>query len=90
MHGTTPLKTEVGPGRKVRLAYVVSHPIQYQANLLRRITADPEIDLTVFFCSDFSARGYQDKGFGVSVQWDVPLLQGYRSVVLPRWMSRRT
>jgi glycosyltransferase involved in cell wall biosynthesis len=71
--------------RKVRLAYVVSHPIQYQANLLRRIAADPDIDLTVFFCSDFSAKGYQDKGFGVSVQWDVPLLSGYRSVVLPRW-----
>jgi glycosyltransferase involved in cell wall biosynthesis len=71
--------------RPIRLAYVVSHPIQYQANLLRRIAADPEIDLTVFFCSDFSASGYQDKGFGVSVAWDVPLLDGYRSVVLPRW-----
>ena len=74
-----------GAHRRIRLAYVVSHPIQYQANLLRRIAADPAIDLTVFFCSDFSARGYQDKGFGVNVQWDVPLLQGYRSVVLPRW-----
>ncbi len=67
------------------MAYVVSHPIQYQAPLLRRIAADPEIDLTVFFCSDFSAAGYQDKGFGVAVQWDVPLLEGYRSVVLPRF-----
>ena len=73
--------------RKIRLAYVVSHPIQYQANLLRRIAADPEIDLLVFFCSDFSAKSYQDKGFGVAVQWDVPLLEGYRSVVLPRFQE---
>jgi glycosyltransferase involved in cell wall biosynthesis len=70
--------------RTIRLAYVVSHPIQYQANLLRRIAADPEIDLTVFFCSDFSLKEYKDTGFGVTVQWDVPLLEGYRSVVLPR------
>lgn len=72
-------------GRKVRLAYVVSHPIQYQAELLRRIAADPAIDLTVFFCSDFSIRAYRDEGFGVAVEWDVPLTEGYRHIVLPRW-----
>ncbi len=71
--------------RTIRLAYVVSHPIQYQANLLRRIAADPEIDLTVFFCSDFSAKAYKDSGFGMTVKWDVPLLEGYRSVILPRF-----
>ena len=64
--------------RKVRLAYLVSHPIQYQAPLLRRIAQEPDIDLMVFFGSDFSIRGYQDKGFGVEVKWDVPLLDGYR------------
>jgi len=68
---------------KVRLAYLVSHPIQYQAPLLRRIAQEPDIDLTVFFGSDFSIRGYKDKGFGVGVQWDVPLLDGYRHEFLP-------
>lgn len=68
----------------VRLAYAVSHPIQYQAPLLRRIAREPDIDLTVLFGSDFSVRGYKDEGFGVEVQWDVPLLDGYRSEFLPR------
>ncbi len=68
---------------KVRLAYLVSHPIQYQAPLLRRIAQEPDIDLTVFFGSDFSVRGYQDEGFGVDVKWDVPLLDGYRYEFLP-------
>jgi len=68
----------------LRLAYIVSHPIQYQAPLLRRIAAEPGIDLTVFFCSDFSTREYRDEGFGTSVKWDVPLTEGYRYVVLPR------
>jgi glycosyltransferase involved in cell wall biosynthesis len=68
---------------KVRLAYLVSHPIQYQAPLLRRIAREPDIDLTVFFGSDFSVRGYEDKGFGVDVAWDVPLLDGYHHEFLP-------
>ena len=72
--------------RKIRLAYVVSHPIQYQAELLRRVAADPQIDLTVVFCSDFSIRSYTDAGFGgLAIQWDVPLTSGYRYRVLPRW-----
>lgn len=71
-------------GRKpVRLAYLVSHPIQYQAPLLRRIAQEPDIELTVLFGSDFSVRGYKDEGFGVEVSWDVPLLEGYRSEFLP-------
>ena len=72
-----------GSGRCVRLAYLVSHPIQYQAPLLRRIAAEPEIDLTVFYGSDFSVRGYRDEGFGVDVKWDVPLLAGYKHEFLP-------
>jgi len=71
------------PLRKVRLAYIVSHPIQYQAPLLRRIAQEPDIDLTVFFGSDFSLRSYKDEGFGVEVAWDIPLLEGYRSQFLP-------
>lgn len=70
--------------RKLRVAYLVSHPIQYQAPLLRRIAQEPDIDLTVFFGSDFSVRGYKDEGFGgVGVKWDVPLLDGYKHEFLP-------
>jgi glycosyltransferase involved in cell wall biosynthesis len=71
--------------KPLRVAYFVSHPIQYQAPLLRRIAREPDIDLEVFFFSDHSVRGYVDEGFGVKVEWDVPLLDGYRSSFLPRW-----
>lgn len=77
--------------KKVRVAYLVSHPIQYQAPLLRRIAQEPDIELTVLFGSDFSVREYVDKGFGVDVKWDVPLLDGYRHEFLPViWDKRRT
>jgi glycosyltransferase involved in cell wall biosynthesis len=70
--------------RGVRLAYLVSHPIQYQAPLLRRIAQEPDIDLTVFFGSDFSLREYKDEGFGgVGVKWDIPLTEGYKHEFLP-------
>src|SRR3984885_9808631 len=85
--------SEISPQikRRVRLAYLVSHPIQYQAPLLRRIAQEPDIDLTVFFASDFSVQEYVDKGFGVDVKWDVPLLDGYRHEFLPSiWDRRRT
>ena len=76
--------------KAVRLAYLVSHPIQYQAPLLRRIAQEPDIDLTVFFGSDFSVRDYKDEGFGVAVKWDVPLLDGYKYEFLPALRDNKT
>jgi len=77
--------------RKVRVAYLVSHPIQYQAPLLRRISEEADIELTVLFASDFSVQQYVDRGFGVNVKWDVPLLDGYQHEFLPAiWDERRT
>jgi glycosyltransferase involved in cell wall biosynthesis len=69
---------------RVRIAYLVSHPIQYQAPLLRLIAAQPDFDLTVFFQSDISVREYHDPGFGQAVKWDVDLLHGYGHWFLPR------
>ena len=68
---------------KYRVAYLVTHPIQYQAPLLRLIAAQSDIDLTVFFQSDMSLNAYVDRGFGQTVKWDVPLVDGYRHEFLP-------
>jgi glycosyltransferase involved in cell wall biosynthesis len=68
--------------RTFKVAYFVSHPIQYQAPLLRLLSSDPLLDLTVFFLSSGSTRPYFDSGFSRMVAWDTPLLDGYRSVCL--------
>ena len=68
----------------LRVAYLLSHPIQYQSPLLRRLAQQPQLDLTVFYTADFSLRSYHDRGFGVPVEWDVPLLGGYHHQFLPR------
>ena len=65
--------------RKIRLAYLVSHPIQYQAPLLKRISQEPDIDLTVYFCWDFGVKEKTyDKEFGRRIKWDIPILEGYK------------
>ncbi|HVB81199.1 MAG TPA: glycosyltransferase family 4 protein [Candidatus Binataceae bacterium] len=69
--------------RKTRVAYLVTHPIQYQAPLLRLIAAQPDLDLAVFFQSDLSVKEYRDPGFGRVIKWDVDLLDGYHSEFLP-------
>lgn len=67
----------------MRLAYLATHPIQYQAPLLRRIAVEPDIHLKVFFASDVSLRSFIDPGFKRSIQWDTPLLDGYKYEFLP-------
>ena len=60
-----------------RLAYLVTHPIQYQAPLLRKLAAEPDIDLTVFFGTDFTARTFTAEEFGQT---------GALPVVLAAWV----
>lgn len=70
-------------GRKSRLAVVISHPIQHFAPLFRALTKRPEIELRVFYCCDWGVQAYEDKDFGATIQWNIPLLQGYDSEFLP-------
>ena len=74
--------------RPYRLLVLSSHPIQYQAPVHRALAAHPAIDLTVLFCSEWGVKSYRDPGFGRDVQWDVPLLDGYRSTFLRNWSLR--
>lgn len=65
----------------MRIAYFLTHPIQYQSPLIRYLRAGG-VDLEVVYATDITARGYQDAGFGTQVTWDVPLLEGYPHRVL--------
>lgn len=63
---------------KHRLAIVASHVIQYQDPFFRLLAAEPEIDLTVLYCSRAGAETYRDADMRTTLKWDVPLLEGYR------------
>lgn len=68
---------------KMKIAYLLSHPIQYQVPMIRQINAEPDLYLKVFYCSDISVGEHFDEGFGKKFAWDVPLLEGYDYEFLP-------
>ena len=70
--------------KRYRLAAVASHPVQYHAPLFQQLAANPAVELTVFYGDDRSVAGEVDEGFGRTVSWDRPLLEGYSSVMLRR------
>ena len=59
-----------------RLAIVVTHPIQYYAPLFKLMALDHTIELKVFYTLGIDLN-VEDKGFGKSISWDIPLLDGY-------------
>lgn len=69
---------------KLRLAYLVTHPIPYQAPLLRMVAREPDIDFHAFFGTDFTTRPFVAGDFKQTIDWDVPLLEGYKSTTLAR------
>jgi glycosyltransferase involved in cell wall biosynthesis len=62
---------------KLRLAIVVSHPIQYYAPLYRRLAMRDDLAVKVFFTWHAGTAPVHDRGFGGSIAWDIPLTNGY-------------
>ena len=67
---------------RLKLTAVLTHPIQYYAPWFRYIQANvPEIDLTVVHATQ-PTPDQQGVGFGRAFEWDVPLTEGYRSIIV--------
>jgi glycosyltransferase involved in cell wall biosynthesis len=67
----------------MRLAALLTHPIQYFAPLFRTLAAQPGLELTVYYGSRRGTVPLLDPGFGKAYAWDTPLLEGYRYKFLP-------
>lgn len=66
-----------------RVAIVVSHPIQHFVSFYRALAADPQIQLTVIFCSRIGLEPYFDHAMNTMIAWKMDLLGGYDHVFLP-------
>ncbi len=73
-----------------KIAVFISHPIQYQVPLFKKLAAEPGIDLIVFFFWDYGVKETYDPQFGQKIKWDIPLLDGYRSEFLKNISSNQT
>lgn len=63
--------------RRYRVLVIASHPVQYHGQLFRLTAASAPYDLHVAYCSLGGAEARHDPEFQATVQWDVPLLDGY-------------
>ena len=67
---------------KYRVLLVGSHPTQYGSPQFRQMAQHPQLEVLVAYCSLQGAEAAVDPDFGVPVQWDIPLLDGYSWVEL--------
>jgi glycosyltransferase involved in cell wall biosynthesis len=61
-----------------KLAIITSHPIQYNAPLFQLLHKRNNICIKVFYTwGEEVLKNKFDPGFGKTIEWDIPLLQGY-------------
>jgi glycosyltransferase involved in cell wall biosynthesis len=71
--------------RPLRVLLVATHPVQYAAPVFKLLAQDERVETEVAYCSLQGAEAAVDKDFGVPVEWDVPLLEGYPWKLLRNW-----
>ena len=63
---------------KQKLAIITTHPIQYNAPWFRLLSERNNISVKVFYTlSQWREGTLKDPGFGKTIEWDIPLLDGY-------------
>lgn len=60
-----------------KLAIVTTHPVQYNAPLFSTLSRRNKVEIKVFYTWDRDSKGDIDPGFGIKIEWDRPLLDGY-------------
>lgn len=70
-----------------KLGILETHPIQYKVPWFRGLSACDDIEVCVYYCM-LPDREQQGTGFGVSFEWDIPLLEGYPYEVLENVAAR--
>ncbi len=75
--------------RKLRLAVISTHPIQYYAPLFKALAKSATVHPRAFYTwSQTADTAIMDPGFGRALTWDIPLLEGYEYQFVPN-LARR-
>lgn len=72
----------------MKIAFLTSHPIQYQVPFFRKLDQEPGTDLRIYFCLDIGVKKYKDPEFGKEIKWDIPLLEGYKYKFLKNYSPK--
>ena len=64
-----------------KLAIITTHPIQYNAPFFKMLHNRGNVDVKVFYTwSQTENKKKYDPGFNMDVDWDIPLLEGYKYI----------
>jgi len=66
-----------------KIKFLYTHPIQYFAPLHKQIQLANFCISEVLYCENTS-NGYYDNEFKKTIKWDIPLLEGYNSIILKK------
>jgi len=79
---------KISPDTELRVAVVLSHPTQYYSPWFRWMRSHTALQFKVFYLWDFGVSKRRDPQFGTSFEWDVDLLSGYESEMVPNLAKR--
>jgi glycosyltransferase involved in cell wall biosynthesis len=74
--------------RVKKLAIFMSHPIQYQVSLLRKLARNTEFKTHVYFFWGFGVNATYEADFQREIKWDIPVLEGYQYSFLRNYSLR--
>jgi len=60
-----------------KLAIITTHPIQYYAPVFKLLHERGRVEIMVYYTWGEKAKDKFDPGFGATIAWDIPLLEGY-------------
>lgn len=68
--------------QKIKVLFIITHPIQYYVPLLQGLSKNLQLDITVFYTWGEESLKKFDPGFNKTIEWDIPLLDGYQYKLL--------
>lgn len=71
-----------------KLAYILSHPIQYQSPLLKKLSFSSKYKLHTFYISNHSVKNYYDQDFKKKIKWNIDILDGYKFTFLKNFFNK--
>jgi glycosyltransferase involved in cell wall biosynthesis len=71
--------------KKIRIACIATHPIQYHVPLYKRLALERDVCFTVLYRSRHGLVESFDPQFGIKIKWDTNLTDGYKFKFLPAW-----
>lgn len=63
--------------QKAKVVFIITHPIQYYVPILQGLSKSMLLDITVLYTWGEQSLVKFDPGFNKTVEWDIPLLDGY-------------